>query len=418
MSERKEKNKMNRHFLFISGALLAAALVLLPMTSGAQAATIPLTSATFHSGSSANRAGNLSIPASGPLKNFPSWVQSNTSGFGTTANSGIGTLTVFNDQMYASTWNDAGAQVWRTSDGKTWSQFTPPFMTTTTVIYDAMTFGSYMYIGTYLDTGGEIWRTNGTTWESVATGGLGDPNNITISAFAAYGNKLYAATGNFTTGTEIWSSASGNSGSWTQVNTDGFGRGVYWDPVVMDTYGGYLYVGLSYAVGGTGSLAELWRTNNGTTWDPVFTDGLGDANNGNLTAMAEYKGHFYMAMRNTVTSGQILGTTNGTTFNPITTNGFNNPQNGRPYGLYVHDNILYLVFSNFSGAEIWQTDGSGWWTRIMQGGWGDANNAYADYFDKVAVTFKGSLYIGTVNDATGGQIWKMEWLSYLPLIMR
>jgi hypothetical protein len=118
-------------------------------------------------------------------------------------------------------------------------------------------------------------------------------------------------------------------------------------------------------------------------------------------------------------SGQIWGTTNGTTFNPITTNGFHNPANTRPYGLYVYANVLYIVFSNYtSGAEVWQTDGSGWWTRLMQGGWGDGNNWNADYLDKAAVAFNQSLYIGTGNDVTGGQIWQKLHTIYLPLVIR
>lgn len=360
-----------------------------------------------------NEARTLPVAANSPAATVPGWQQSNVSGFGTVSNTMVSALQVFNNQMYATTWNDSGSQVWRTSDGKSWSQFTPGTPFTTTDVYDAIPFGTNLYIGTYLDTGGEIWRTNGTSWERVVTGGLGDANNLTFSAFAVYSNTLYVATGNLTTGVEIWSSPTGNSGSWTQVNTDGFGGGVCWDSITMDTFGGYLYVGIGR------NTAELWRTNNGITWTPVFTDGLGNTNNTYVSAMAEYKGHFYIGLRNTVTSGQIWGTTNGTTFNPITTNGFYNPNNSRPYGLYVHDNILYIVFSNYAtGAEVWRTDGLGWWRRILQGGWGDANNKNADYFDKAAVSFNNSLYIGAGNDVVGGQVWQMLRQLYLPLIMR
>lgn len=349
------------------------------------------------------------------------WQQSNISGFGTAANNMISALEVLDGQMYATTNNEVVgqmAQVWRTSDGKLWSQFTPPSPYTTAYIYDAKTFGSYMYIGTYHDLGGEIWRTNGTTWEQVATGGLGDVNNLTFSAFSVYSNMLYVATGNFTTGIEIWRSPTGDTGSWSKVNTDGFGGGVSWDAVVMDTFNGYLYVGIGRNVGG-GSLAELWRSNNGTTWTPVFTDGLGDINNTTLAAMAEYEGSFYISMRNLITSGQIWVTTNGTTFTPVTTNGFTVTSNQRPYGLYVFEDVLYSVISNYaSGAQVWRTDLSGSWTQIMQGGWGDSNNVNADYLDKAATTFKDALYIGTGNDVTGGQIWKMVYPIYLPLILR
>lgn len=353
------------------------------------------------------------------LAAVPGWQQSNTSGFGTASNTMISALQVFGGQMYATTWNDSGSQVWRTSDGKTWSQFTPSTPFTTTIIYDAKPFGSYLYIGTYLDAGGEIWRTNGTTWERVATDGLGDANNLVCAAFAEYSNALYVAVANLTTGVEIWRSTSGNSGSWTQVNTDGFGGGAAWDVIVMDVYSGYLYVGIARSTGGSGSRAELWRTNNGTTWNPVFTDGLGDANNTHVAALAEFDGNLYLSFRNTVTGGQVWRSSNGTTWNPVFTNGLGVTGNTRPYGLYAFENSLYLVFSNYgSGAQIWRSADGTTWNPVMQGGWGDGNNKNADYFDKVAVAFNGSLYIGSGNDATGGQIWQMLHQIYLPMIVR
>ena len=53
------------------------------------------------------------------------WRQSNFSGFGNTANTNISALEVFSGQLYAGTWNNNGAQVWRSVDGSSWSQFMP-----------------------------------------------------------------------------------------------------------------------------------------------------------------------------------------------------------------------------------------------------------------------------------------------------
>ncbi len=349
----------------------------------------------------------------------PGWQQSNSSGFGTADNNMIGALEVFNGQMYAATWNESGAQVWRTDDGLDWTQFTPGTPFTTTVIYDMKLFGSNLYIGTYLDTGAEIWRTNGTTRERVAEAGLGDANNVTFSAFGVYSGTLYVATGNLVSGVEIWRSPTGNADSWTQANLDGFSAGASWDSIVMEPYGGYLYIGIGRVVGGSGSKAELWRTNNGTTWDPVFTDGLGSAQNTVVSAMAEYHGDLYVGLRNVTTGGQIWSSTNGTTFTSITTDGFGNSKNARPYGLYGFENALYIVFSNYiTGAEVWRIDGTGSRAPVIQGGWGDSNSINADYLDKAAVGFNGSLYIGNGNDITGGQIWQMLRVVYLPAIHR
>jgi hypothetical protein len=79
------------------------------------------------------------------------WRQSNSSGFGSASNTMISALAVFDGQMYATTSNESSAQVWRTSDGESWTQFTPSAPFTTTDIYVARSFGNHLYIGTYKD---------------------------------------------------------------------------------------------------------------------------------------------------------------------------------------------------------------------------------------------------------------------------
>ena len=91
---------------------------------------------------------------------------------------------------------------------------------------------------------------------------------------------------------------------------------------------------------------------------------------------------------------------------PVFTGGLGNPVNGRPYGLVVFDDRLYLVFSNLdTGAEVWSTEDGATWVRLMEGGWGDSNNGYVDYFDKGAVVLNDGLYSGTMNWAHGGEVW-------------
>lgn len=173
-------------------------------------------------------------------------------------------------------------------------------------------------------------------------------------------------------------------------------------------------------VGGTNSLAELWRSTNGTTWSPVFTDGLGDANNTQVSSLGEYQGNFYVGLRNTVTGGRIWGSSDGTTFPlSLTVDGFHNANNKRPYGLYVHGGALYILWGNWTtGGEVWRRTPDGWSLRIVQGGWGDADNRDVGQFDKAVVTFNNALYVGTGNSTTGGQIWQMLNLLYVPLVVR
>lgn len=239
------------------------------------------------------------------------WRQANLNGFGDRHTDVVSALEVFNGQMYAGTWPGEGsiAQVWRTSDGQTWSQFRPNW-SDSTMVFDAQAFGSYLYVGTYSDTGGEIWRMNGSAWTRVVSGGFGDANNAAINALAVFSDALYAATSNWTSGVEVWRSPSGDTGSWTQVNADGFGLmpAATSQDIVMEVYNGNLYVGLTRLT--PTNTAELWRTSNGTTWTSVFTDGLAP-NNTAVSAIAEFEGTLYISLRNTTTGGRSGGLPTG-----------------------------------------------------------------------------------------------------------
>jgi len=360
-----------------------------------------------------------------PTAIVPGWMRSNDSGFGDPANYGIGALDEFDGQLYAGTWNSVGgAQLWRTPDGSNWSPITPTWSLSNTEIYDLAPFMGQLYIGMGGGQGGEIWRGDGTAWEQVVAGGFGDDNNYAISAMAEFSGSLYAATANLPppygsgNGVEVWRSDSGDAGSWVQVNEDGFGGGPTWTDFVMDVYQGHLYLGLGrVAGGGTESLAELWRTD-GLSWTAVFTDGLGDAGNSHVAAMAEFQGELYIGLRNITTGGQVWRSGDGLAWTPVFTDGLGDPARSRPYGLIVHDGRLVVVFSRPGGAEVWQSSDGQAWQQIAAGGWGNANNMMAGYFDKPLAHFRGDLYIGTLNMVDGGEIWRRLHVVYLPLIAR
>jgi hypothetical protein len=340
-----------------------------------------------------------------------SWRQVNESGFGILQ--GIGTLDTFNGQMYAGTSAAYGnkAQIWRSGNGTAWEQFSPAFTTDTQVIADTQPFKNYLYIGTGNDDGtdAEIWRTNGSTWQTVVSDGFGDDNNMGISSLAVFSNTLIASTLNPVTGIEIWGSPTGNPGSWEQVFTadPGFDSAI-------DSYNGYLYIGM-----GISNHAKLLRTNDLIAWPSVFSDGLGNPNNTQVTSMAEFNGYFYIGMRNIVDGGEVWRTSNGVDFSRVVAFGLGNVKNQRPYGLINYGNHLYLVFSNVDGAEVWRTGDGETWEQVGFKGWGDGNNMFADYLDKGATIFNNYLYIGTLNDVTGGQIWQMiPNMVFLPGIMR
>jgi len=348
--------------------------------------------------------------ASTPLSSI-GWQQVNESGFGSMQN--IGTLDTYKGQMYAGTWAPTGemAEMWRTGDGKNWEQFSPTFTPDYAVIFDSQVFRDSLYIGTgslYFNSDGtQIMRTGGTSWEVVASDGFEDNDNFGMNALAVFSNTLIAATSNITTGIEVWGSPTGDLGSWEQLNTDGFGLGIAGQDSIMDTYNGFLYY--SQGTGPTlDPIATLLRTDDLITWTPVFTDGLGNPNNTNVSSMAEFKGDFYIGLRNLTDGGEVWRSSNGVDYSPVITGGLGDVNNMRPYGLIVYADYLYLVVNNpVNGAGIWRTSDGVSWEQVGFDGWGDSSNYFGDYIDKGATIFNDSLFFGSFNSVTGGQIWQM-----------
>lgn len=354
------------------------------------------------------------------------WRPANNPGFGARANYAVGSLDVFAGQLYAGTWNAGGAQVWRSMDGQAWLPAGGGWSKQQVAILDGQSFAGHFYAATADDSGSgaEIWRTDGATWTPVVNGGFGDTGNRSISALAVFNSQLYAAAGNLTTGAEIWRSATGNAGSWRQVNTDGFGRGVTLEDITLAAVQGQLYAGVSRVLGGT-FRAELWRSADGTDWQSVFTDGLGQPANEAVTALAEFSGALYLGLRNETTGGQVWRSADGTQWTPVFTDGLGQPRNSRPHGLLPCGAQLCVVFSQpegiTAGAEVWRSADGVTWEPIATGGWGDGDNRQAAYFNKAAAQFRNDLYIGTVNETDGGQVWatlnKTRQL-YLPVATR
>lgn len=354
----------------------------------------------------------------------PGWAQVNSDGFGDARNA-IGPLAVFNGTLYAGTWSNATdhpAQVWRAADGKHWSEFSPPWSDTTESAYDLAVFDGRLYVGVDRtdSAGGEVWRTDGNDWEASATAGFGNAQNIGINALTVFSATLYAVTTNPTTGPEIWRSATGDSGDWQHVAAD-LSNGPATQDVVLEELAGQLFLGLGREQAPGRFLGELWRSSDGQTWTPVFTDGLGNSNNSIVSALTEFDGYLYLGFRNISEGGEVWRSLDGENWSRVLAGGLGNRANSRPYGLFVFQDHLYLVFSNTStGAEVWRLRSSDdtTWIPVVTGGWGDANNGYADYFDKGAAVFEGRLYLGTLNRVTGGEVWlQLDHRQHLPLVV-
>jgi len=147
--------------------------------------------------------------------NSGDWTQVNDDGFGEGAdNGGVISFAVFNGALYASTTNcNTGGQVWRTSNGAIWTKVVNAgFGDINNCSIGALTvFEGNLYATTYnhpwndSQTGIEVWRTeDSTTWTQINPDGFGDNNTKAGFAVAVFDNHLYFGTWNRASGGKIW----------------------------------------------------------------------------------------------------------------------------------------------------------------------------------------------------------------------
>jgi len=360
------------------------------------------------------------------LSNGSGWRQSNTSGFGNSTNSAFHALEAFNGQLYAGATNyNQGATIWRTTNGISWAVTTSPgFINTYTnsnvVLFDLIEFNGQLYAGTGdwwehgQGVGGQIWRSpDGTNWIPVEENGFGDINNTAVTTFGVFSNTLYAATGGNVNGVQIWRSNTGDVGSWTRVITDGDGNANNRWVTGFSEFDGYLYASIEPTTG----TAKIWRTNNGTTWAQVNASGFGDTNNIGIGRSAIFNGYLCAGTRNSITGAQLWRSNNGTNWNQVVGNGFGDINNNKIESLMTFDGALYAMTNNqVTGGEVWRsTDGTTWVQDAPDGfGSGSTNVEWT----QTTTIFNNSLFIGTVNNTLGGQVWQRLHQVYLPMIIR
>jgi PKD repeat protein len=316
------------------------------------------------------------------------WSQASTLGFGDSTNSEIDAMAVFNGHLYAATftfvcddpncntWHTNGPQFWRTADGTTWNNVTPPGSISTDFRYVNVLLpaGGYLYAGLGRGNesalGAEIWRTaDGQNWQQVAAGGFkNDPYNTDVLSLAEYNGYLYAGTrhGDWQNdahpdgplGGEIWRY---DGTTWTQVNNSGFGDLEAHRVEKLIVFNNALYAYVSHVVG-TSKGAEIWRCTttvctSQSDWTKVMDNGLGNPQNQYILGGAVFGSHLYAAVRNDSTGVQIYRTSDGTNWEPVSLDGLGDSNNGYVWtgAMVEHNNRLYIGTINWAnGGEVWK----------------------------------------------------------------
>jgi hypothetical protein len=336
----------------------------------------------------------------------PSWQQVNTSGFGDSQTSGVISLEVFQNDLYAGTANGAGGAVWRWQQDGQWQPVSEAGFgsgSANPAIVDLAVFQGKLYAGMgWDDAPGQVWRSaNGTNWQPVTTNGFGDDGNIAITNFVVFKGAIYAGTGTINSSAQIWRSSSGNSNSWTKVAPDG--PGLIGNVTGFAVYKNVLYAAVEPPSGV--DPAQVWRSTNGSDWTNVTADGFGDPNNTSTGGFTQFGGYLYLGIRNDVTGGQIWRTLNGLNWELVVNDGFGDSSNIKVESFLIHDDLFYAVTFNLeTGLHIWRSVDGNSWEQVISNGFGDSNN-FSTLWNNATLEYQGHILIGTWNNVDGGELW-------------
>jgi hypothetical protein len=137
---------------------------------------------------------------------------------------------------------------------------------------------------------------------------------------------------------------------------NGFGNSLTTSTGGMAVFGGYLYVGAGNETVG----AQLWRTDNGSSWQQMITPGFGHADNQKVETVFVFQNQLYVSVKDTNT-----------------------------------------------GMEIWRSSDGAIWEQVNLDGFGDSHNSGSNWTNATA-EFLSQLYVGTSNAFDGGELWRMQ----------
>ncbi len=367
--------------------------------------------------SAAHASDGLSYGVEQSLLATPAWEQANSSGFGDPQTSEVTALAAFGDYLYAGTYHPTdplqtidGAQIFRSSDGITWTAVTDPGFgnshdTAPPAILDLTVFNGYLYASTGRGNAAQIWRSstgNEFSWARVINAGFGDPDIVDITVMAEYKSQIYVGVTKQDSEAQIWRSFTGDGtlSNWTQVVTGTEPASVS----ALTVYDGALYAAVEFE---SGAPVQIWRSYGGE-WTTVVSDGFGDADTIFAGGMAEFGGYLYAGAGNSVDGAQLWRSNDGTSWTQVITPGFGDGNNQQVEAVFVFQNELYASTQNgVTGMELWRSADGATWEQANADGFGDANNSGSNW-SNASAAYLGELYMGTVNAVDGGELWRMQ----------
>lgn len=318
-------------------------------------------------------------------------------GIDSPSNTGITAMKQFGTFFYLGTERAAGARIYRTSDGSTFTMVEGGgFGAGHTKITEFEEFGGFLYCGTASPAGGQVFRSSdGVTWLPSSPLAFGDAGNAEVMALENFSGEIWAGTRHTGgTGCQLWRSTDGIV--WTSATTTGFGDAdnTSLNDLEDNTGETEMYAVLSNSVDG-GQLLSISTAGGATN---LVDDGFGGANPA-FTALEIFQGSLYIGTRNVFDGYEVWSTPNEIDFFRRVSDGGYDDGNVAVTDLENFGNVMYVGAESASEPFIvLRTFNGGGYNDEDEEGFGDPGNFIATDF----AAFGGKIYCGTINPSGGG----------------
>jgi hypothetical protein len=215
----------------------------------------------------------------------------------------------------------------------------------------------------------EIWRSatgDPDDWSRVVDDGFGNIENAAIVAHAIYSDRLYVGTFTLTGTAQLYSTSDGLK--WDFVNDFNLGNILNRRVTSLEVFNHYLYA----AVVEKGELSEMvarvYRCSvcEGDDWEVVLDGPYENTGTFRKPGLKVYRNHLYYAVGNfdaeveiTASRGlELWRTEDGISWERLATEGFGDPNNAWTYfdnAMAVFGDGLYIATDNkVTGVEVWR----------------------------------------------------------------
>ena len=197
---------------------------------------------------------------------------------------------------------------------------------------------------------------------------------------------------------------------WEQVNSNGFGDPQVGEVTALEAFNGFLYAGTYNPIDPAPLYdgAQIFHSSDGVAWTPVTQPGFGNSHDIAPPAILDF-----IVFNNQLYAGtgrgnasQLWRTSNGTIWAPMDVTGFSDPDNVDITALAVYNGMIYAGVTNqVTGAQIWRsyTGDNNTWTQVAPAVPGTAPSSVTGF---AVFTFDGGLYAAVESEEAPAQIWR------------